>query len=187
MRDHAGVAIDDRDSRAREVDEELLARPVLLAHDDVEPLGIDPISLGKPGVAKAVGAALPIFGPEQHERDVRSAELPVDRLPIRHRPVRYRRRRCRSAEEPFLELAVVGIGRQRPAKTGLGRSNEVVADGRPWHGQGDRDVASAQMLGPTEPQHLSDLAHGGTGTGQRLFSSLMAFIKDSVADATSLT
>jgi hypothetical protein len=28
---------------------------------------------------------------------------------------------------------------------------------------------------------------GGTGTGQRLFSSLMPFIKDSVADATSLT
>ena len=115
------------------------------------------------------------------------AQLTVNHLPVRHRFVGDRRRRSRSAEEPLLELAVIGIGRQRPAQTGLGRSIEVVSDGRSWHGQGDRDVASAQMLGMTEPQHLSDLAHGGTGTGQRLFSSLMAFIKDSVADATSLT
>jgi len=51
----AGFSVVDRDRLAREVDEELLARPVLLAHDDVDLSPKGPVQVGELAVAVTVG------------------------------------------------------------------------------------------------------------------------------------
>ena len=185
--DHARRAVDDRNRGAGKVDEELLAGAVLLAHHDIEMGSEGRVALGEPGIAIAIGAAFPVFGPEQLERDVGPVHLAMDHLPVGHRSSARKRGRSSSTEEALLELAVVGLGRQRPGETGLARPIEVVADGCSGQPRRGCDGPCAQVLRMTEPQHVSDLAHGSTGTGHRLFSSTASLVEARVADAMSLT
>lgn len=71
---------------AGEVEKELLAGAVVAAKHDVEMIGEGQIALRKPGVGKAIGAALAILGPQEHERDMRSAQFALDGGPVGHRP-----------------------------------------------------------------------------------------------------
>jgi hypothetical protein len=53
---------------AREVDEELFASLVLLAHRDVEVAPPAPVELGELAVGVAVGVGLFVLVPQEHER-----------------------------------------------------------------------------------------------------------------------
>ena len=91
--DLAGGHVGDRQGHAREVHEELLAGPVLLAHDQVEPTRPAPIGLTEPGVAEAVGVALPVLEPQELQGDALAAQLAVDRRPVGGRSQRCWQRR----------------------------------------------------------------------------------------------
>ena len=170
--DHPRRSVDDRDRRPGEVEEELLAGTMLLAHDDVQAARVGPITLGEPRVAEAIGAALTVFGPEEHERDALAVQLTVDARPIGFRATKDRGRRCRAfAEEPFLELAIVECVGERPRQARVCGPVEIVADGCSGQADGDADGPGTQVLGRMEPQDFTDLAHGSTGTGHRFFSS----------------
>jgi hypothetical protein len=165
LRDLAGERVGDRDGLAGEVDERLLARPVVVAQDEVEPSGEDRVLLGEPGVPESVGAAFPVLAPEQGLRHALAPELLMDLRPVGDRAGDGGRWRGRPAVQALLEIAVVDIGRQRPGEAGLGRLDDVPADG--GAGQACRDACEgrAQSLGEAEPEGFSDLAHGSTGTG----------------------
>jgi hypothetical protein len=185
--DLAARRVDDRKRVAREVEEELLPGAVLSAQDDVETVSIGPIALGEPGVAEAVGTALTVLRPPQHERDALAAKLPVDSGPVGLGTAQDHRWRGGPTEQPLFERSIVeGIG-ERPAKTGPPGPLEIVADGRAGQADGDADGPRTQVLNFMESQDFSDLAHGSTGTGHRLFSSMTDSIEESVADATGLT
>ena len=168
--DLAGVGVGDRDGLAREVDEHLLAGAVVLPQDEVQAPGVRPVLLGEPGVPEAIGAALPVLGPEQLEGDALAPQLAMDDRPVGDgrwsgegaraaRPYR-RPSRSRSSRSG-------GSGQPRPA---FGRPHDVAADGGAGQACRDAGLARAQALGEAEPQGFSDLAHGSTGTGHRHLS-----------------
>jgi hypothetical protein len=99
--DLACVRVDDTDGLAGEVEKELLAGIMVLAHHEIELADIGVIGLGEPGVSEAVGIALPILGPQEGLGDSGPAQLGVDLLPIWDRPRQDGRRRSRPPEEPL--------------------------------------------------------------------------------------
>jgi hypothetical protein len=86
---------------AGEVEEELLAGVMVLAHHEIELSGVSVIGLGEPGVSEAVGMALPVLGPQQSLGDAGTAQLGVNDLPVRGRTSQDRGRRSGSSKEPF--------------------------------------------------------------------------------------
>ena len=144
----AAPLVVDRDPASGEVDEELLAGLVLLAHDAVDVAAPAPVVLAELAVGVRIGKGLLVLEPEQHQRDVRPPELEVDLLPVRRRA---HRRRCRSCrEQQRLEAVVVEVLGQRPAKPGRLCAPEMVGDGRERHLQRRGALADAQALAETE-------------------------------------
>jgi hypothetical protein len=137
---------------------------MVVPEDEVESSGEDPVLLGEPGVPEATGAAFPVLAPEQGQGDALAPELAVDVCPVGNRAGDGGRWWCRPPVQALLEIAVVELGWQGPGKTGLGRLDDVPADG--GAGQACRDACEgrAQALGEAEPEGFSDLAHGSTGT-----------------------
>jgi hypothetical protein len=80
--DHPGLPVVDRDPLTREVDEELLARPILLAHDDIEVALPAAVEIAELAVLVALRAALLVLQPEQHQRHLRPPQLMVDVAPV---------------------------------------------------------------------------------------------------------
>ena len=64
------------------VDEELLARLVLLAHDEIDATDPGAVALGKPGVAVALGVKRAVLTPEKAQGDVLAGQLGMDRYPV---------------------------------------------------------------------------------------------------------
>jgi hypothetical protein len=170
LRHLAGGGIDDRDGLAGEVDEQLLARAVLLAHHEIEPPPPVPVVAAELGVLVAVGLALLVFEVQQLEGHALSSQLAMDRRPVGQRPAR-RRRRLRLREQAGLELCVVHAVGQRPAEAGLERADQVVGHGGVGQARGRPGRAAAQSLAEGEAENLADLAHGGTGAWHRHRSS----------------
>jgi hypothetical protein len=90
---HTETLVVDGDPPSGEVDEQLLARLVLLAHDHVEMKPPAPVVLAELAVGVAVGEGLLVLEPQQHQGDVGTPELPVDVRPVRGGTGG--RRRCR--------------------------------------------------------------------------------------------
>jgi len=114
----AAFSVIDGDRLAREVDEELLARPVLLAHDDVDLSPKGPIQVGELAVAVTVGMVLAVLEPEQLQGHALSPQLDVDVLPVRSGPddaLRHHWREQQLLERVVVEL--VGSGQDKPAAT----------------------------------------------------------------------
>ena len=150
--DLAGVRVDDGQGLAGEVDEQLLARTVLLAHDHVEAALPAPVGRAEPGVLVAVGVGRLVFHPEQGERDAGPPQLAVDQGPVGQRPQRPHRRGCHRGEQPGLHLRVVHVVGQRPAEAGRPRPDEVVGHGRVGQPGGRADLAAAQALAQGEAE-----------------------------------
>ncbi len=157
-----GRRIGDRDGLAGEVDEQLLAGPVLLAHDEVELTRPGPVVAAELGVLVSRGFALLVFHVQQLEGHALSAQLAMDRRPVGQRPAR-RRRRLGPREQAGLELCVVHAVGQRPAETGPGGPAQVIGHGGVGQARGRPGRAAAQALAEGEAEDLADLAHGGTG------------------------
>jgi hypothetical protein len=80
------ASVIDGDLLAREVDEELLAGTVHLAHDDVDASLPGPIQIGKLAVAITVGMVFAVLEPQQLQSDALSSQLTVHIAPVRDRP-----------------------------------------------------------------------------------------------------
>ena len=63
--DLAGAAIDDLAGAAGEIDEQLLAGDMRLAHRRLQPARPSPVQVAVPGIAEPVGRAGPILLPQQ--------------------------------------------------------------------------------------------------------------------------
>jgi len=117
----AGSLVIDGDRLAREVDEELLARPVLLAHDDVDLSPKGPIQVGELAVAVTVRMVLAVLEPEQ-------LQVTLFR---------------RSSTWTYFQS---GVGRTMPLGTTGGNSNCSSAWSSSSSGSGqDKPAASARM------------------------------------------
>src|SRR5579872_6926526 len=149
---------------AGEVDEELLARPVLLAHRQVEealrgPVVVAELAVGVP----VVGVGLFVLEPQQHQRHPGPAQLAVHLAPVGDR-AGPRRRRWLAVEQRRLECRVVEPVWQRPGEPGLPGPAEVVGHRRERDAERRADLAARQTLAPGQPQDVADLAHGETGS-----------------------
>jgi len=118
--------------RPGEVHEELLARLVLLAHDDIDVPAPTSVELAELAVGVAVGEGLFVLEPQQHERDVGTPELEVHLAPVRH-GTRVRRWGLRG-EQAGLEGVVVQVLGQRPGEPRRLGPPDVVGHG------GERDL-----------------------------------------------
>jgi hypothetical protein len=114
----ARQALDDRHGLPRIVHKALLARALLLAHDQIELAGPGPVLLTEPAVLKPLRRASLILLPEQEQAHALPGfELPVHRLPNGHGPL-FERQRRRRGKQPLLQGALVELLRERPADSG---------------------------------------------------------------------
>ncbi len=162
----AGSLVIDGDRLAREVDEELLARPVLLAHDDVDLSPKGPIQVGELAVAVTVGMVLAVLEPEQLQGHALSPQLDVDVLPVWSGPDDPLRHDWR--EQQLLERVVVELVGERPGQARRDSTHDVVGHGGDGKAERGTHLAAAELFPEAQPEDISDLAHGDTGSGQLL-------------------
>ncbi|MGO9149648.1 MAG: hypothetical protein ACLQEG_09615 [Acidimicrobiales bacterium] len=109
---------------------------------------------------------LAVLEPQQLQRHVLSPQLAVHVLPVRERPEGPRRNGRR--EQQLLEAVVVKVFWERPGKSCFSGAKDVVGH----RGEGDAErgahLAAAGTFSEAQPDYISDLAHGDTGSGQRL-------------------
>ena len=165
--------VDDRDGLAGEVDEQLLARAVLLAHDEVEPSLPAPVVLGRTRCTGSRRGALAWYSIHSSWRVTPlPAQLAVDDRPSRAagagragggaaRPNR-RASSCASSRSS-------GSGQPRPAR--LARTRWSAHGGTRAGRSRSPAWRAAQALAEDEAEDFSDLAHGGTGAWHRHLSS----------------
>jgi len=84
LADLAGVPVDDRYGLAGVVDEQFFSGAMLLAHDDVDLGGPEPVVLAEPAVLVALWMGQAIFLPEQGQGDAGATHLSVSQRPVGH-------------------------------------------------------------------------------------------------------
>ena len=133
-----GDRVDPGDAVAGEVDEELLAAAVLLAHPEGEGAGPGAVDLAELGVLVAVVVLGLVLLPEEREGDVLPPQLAVDPGPVGERstgpPL------LELDEEQVLERLVIerlGEGPGDPCRPGAAK---VVLDGGSWDPQAPGDL-----------------------------------------------
>ena len=89
---------------ARVIDEQLLARPVLLTKHDVQRALPLPVQVAEPAVLVSVAMSRLVLEPQQLERHTLAAQFLVYLSPLRHRPRAIRW--IRSGKEPGREFAI---------------------------------------------------------------------------------
>lgn len=162
----AGLVVIDRDAMPREVDEELLACLVVLAHDDVDATPPPPVELAELAVGVAVGEDLLVLDPQQHQGDVGAPELDVDPGPVRQRAGR-RWRGGGGGEQERLEGVVVEAIGEGPGDPGRLGPAQMVAHGRERHLERRCGVAQAEAFAQAQSESISDLSHADMGPGHR--------------------
>ena len=155
-----GVALHDRDRLPGIVNEQLLARAVLLAHHHVELRRPRPVQLAEPAVLHPLGMRLLVLLPQQRERHPLAAKLAVNAAPVGHRKPGLTRHRHRPREQPPLELGIVERLRQRPAQPRLLGAADVPLHRRRRQLQAAGNRPTAQTRDMMQPQDLSYFAHG---------------------------
>jgi len=155
--DFPGRRIGDVDPDAGVVDEELLAGPVLLAHDHIElpaPRAVE-ITEARAAVA-ALGMRFAVFLPEQLKGHPPLLERRVDRLAVRLRsPARLLGRRI----QPRLEGGVVKRLGQRPAEPGRLCPRHDVVHGGGAHPAAGRRRSQRAPHAQAQSQNLPCVAH----------------------------
>ena len=137
----AGLLVNVGQRVAGPVDEQLLAGPMVLAHDDVDAVPPGAIALGEPGVAVAVGMISPVLGPDQAQGEVLvTAQLLVHLGPVGLARVAYRL--VAVTVEALLELGVARAVRQRPGEAGKLSPGEEPRHRRVRDADGTGDGAS---------------------------------------------
>jgi hypothetical protein len=164
------LGIDDRERVAGEVEEALLARPVLLTHDQVKPALPVPVLADELRVLVAVEVGGLELQPEQLDGDALAPQRALDGQPVGHGARRARWQRGRREEAPLQDGVVHVIG-QRPGGACPPDAGQVVGHRRVRHPERRADLTPAQALGEREAQDFADLAHGGSGARHRHLSS----------------
>jgi hypothetical protein len=112
----SGLPVVDGEGLSGEVDEELLACSVLLAHHEIEVATEVAVVDAELAVAIAIWVLLAVLEPQQHERHPRATKLFVELGPVGHRPSLGRRRRL--GEQQCLEAGVVEVLCKWPGQVG---------------------------------------------------------------------
>ena len=147
------------------VDEQLLARLVVLAHDDIQLPGPLPVVPAEPRIPVPPGIPLPVFVPQQQQGHALAPKFLVDVRPVGDAPVPglppgLRRRR----EQTTLQVGLGQVVRQRPAEADPVQPGQIVAGGVVGDAADTFDLPVAQAL-PVQPEDLPDLAHGNSLVG----------------------
>jgi hypothetical protein len=180
-----GLAVVEGDGLTGDVDEQLLAGDVLLAHDQVQATGVLAVAFGEPGVLEPVGVPLLVLVMQQLQGDALAPQLQVEVLPVGHRTGRARRRH-RPLEKQIFEGPVVHLCGQRPAEPRCSGPPQVALDGNPRHAQRRRDLPRAVAFAEAQPQNFTNLAHGESRTWHRRLLGRWLGSKESCrASATS--
>src|SRR5438874_5516809 len=125
--DLTGEAIDDLAGTAGEVDKQLLAGDMGLAHRRLQPARPTPVKVAEPGISEPVGRPGPVLLPQQRQGHIGAAQLAMHPGPVGHRAlIRGDRRRRR--EQQRLKLHVIEIFGQWPAHPGGAGPAEIAAD-----------------------------------------------------------
>jgi hypothetical protein len=146
--DQTGGAFVDRNRWTGPIDEQLLARLVLLPEHDIELAPPLLIMVTEVAVTVTIGVRLPVFHPEELQRHVPVLpKLVVNRWEIRRCSMRWRRRRLMSCSEQLtLDPVVIPLFCQRPPETGSFCPPQVVVN------RGLPDGAAPGDLTLPEPQ-----------------------------------
>jgi len=142
----ASRGVEHRHCIAREVDEQLLGRPMRLSHGRRDRRAPSSIEVAEPAVAIALGMLCSIFLPQQQQRYAGPLQLSVHMGPVGQRPCRLlieRRRR----EQPALELDVVHPFRDRPGDANHGSPPQILTDRRSADANSDGDLPFAHAKG----------------------------------------
>ena len=150
--------------RRPELDKELLARLVREAHDHVHPAAPPAVELAELAVGVPVGVGLFVLDPEEHQGDVRAAELEMDLRPVRERPGACGRGRGTAEQQP-LQCAVVHLVGHGPGEPGRPRASHVLGGRRVGDIERGGDLAKAQALAEAQSENMTDLSHAGMGPG----------------------
>ena len=102
----AGLPVLNRHGLARVIDEEFLARPMLLPQTPIQGGPPGAIEIAKTAVLIAVGMLRLILLPEQRQGDALPRQFLMHGRPIRHRPRRAGRRGGRRIQPGFQLLIV---------------------------------------------------------------------------------
>jgi hypothetical protein len=156
--DLAGGGIDHLAGAPGEIDEQLLAGNMDLAHRRLQPPGPGPVQIAEPGIAEAVGCARAVLLPQQRQRHIGTSQLAMHPAPIRHRPLLGGDPRERRKQQRF-ERRVIDILGQRPGDTGRPRPAQIARHRALAQPQAGRDRPLRQLCRKTQPQYISDLAH----------------------------
>ena len=149
LADLAGVSVDNRHGLAGIIHKQLLAGPVVLAHDHIQLALPGAVVLAEPAVLVAVGVAFPVLLPEQEQGDPLALRLPVDRGPVRQ-AARLCRQRRGAREQQALQRAIIQIGGQRPGQPGFLGPAQVLIDRRARDAAAPGGLAIAQAMAPTQ-------------------------------------
>jgi len=155
---HLADGRNDLDAVAAEVDEHLLARAVLLTHDDGDALEPPRVVLAELAVPDAVGVLLAILLPEQRLGDVLAPQLRAHERPVGQRP-RAHGGHCVAEQRALQRGIAVELGRQGPTELGDLEPTDVVLHGRGRHVARLRDRSARLGQREVQPRNLSDLSH----------------------------
>jgi hypothetical protein len=128
--DLTGEAIDDLAGAAGEVDKQLLAGDMGLAHRRLQPARPTSVKIAKPGIAEPVGRAGPVLLPQQRQGNIGTAQFAMHPGPVGHRALIRGDRRRRREQQRF-QLLVIEICGQGPAHPG-GAGPAQIALTAPW-------------------------------------------------------
>jgi hypothetical protein len=101
-------AIDDLAGAAGEVDKQLLAGDMGLAHRRLQPARPSPVEIAEPGIAEPVGRAGPVLLPQQCQGHIGAAQLSMHPGPVGRRALVRGDRRWRREQQRF-QLRVIEI------------------------------------------------------------------------------
>src|ERR1035438_9977755 len=109
---------------------------------------------------------LAVLEPEQLRGHALSPQLDVDVLPVRSGPDDALRHHWR--EQQLLKPVVVELVGERPGQARRHSTHDVVGHGRDGNAERGTHLATAEPFTEAQPEDISDLAHGDTGSGQLL-------------------
>ena len=185
----AGPAVEHRHRVAGEVHEQLVRRPVALAHRRRDGLAPSAVEIAEPTVAVTVSVLAAVLLPKQQQRHAAALELLVDLVPIGQRLFRMPVE-CGRREQSALQLGIVQRCRHRPGNADDGRAPQILADRRAADADRDRDLSLARAKRVLQPQDFSNFPHRRSLERHRTSPCVAAkevSSGDSVADRESVS
>src|SRR6185437_14548823 len=152
----AGVCIGDAHGLTGVIDEQLVARPMLLAQHELLARAPLPVVLAERAVLPTVRVLRAVLFPQQQPRDATTLQLGVQLRKIR---LRRARERHYAPIQPLVQRRLVQLCWQRPDDPRGSSATYALLHRRASTADRDPYLPVAVSLG-LEPQNLANLAHG---------------------------